>query len=368
MDDERYILLGRYIDSLSDMSAAMSGPKISAVVPFLRSGVEISKKGKAQFQKSNPDYVYGRKLMLLNDFLYFAGVKTGQTRKHRDKALEKKSVLNQRNQEQISAFVAWLNNRKDYSERTLYIHREGMKIFFLYSDEFNQEQARRFIATLEDNNLSPKTINIRINTLSLYGEFTKKPIDIKKRKTTRTLCVENVPTEDEYQRILDYTKSHNPKWMYWVIRLLGSTGMRLSEILMIQWKHVIQGEAFLKCKGSKYRSIYFPDSVRAEAKEYIESNGIDTEQFVARNRWSLVASSRAIGWHLRHIAEKSGYPKEKAHCHAFRHFFAKMYLRKSGDVIQLAELLGHESVDTTRIYLQKSKAEQVKDVNRNVTW
>ena len=59
---------------------------------------------------------------------------------------------------------------------------------------------------------------------------------------------------------------------------------------------------------------------------------------------------------------------EKAHCHAFRHFFAKQFLSKTKDVIQLAEILGHESVDTTRLYLQKSKAEQARDINKYITW
>jgi site-specific recombinase XerD len=56
------------------------------------------------------------------------------------------------------------------------------------------------------------------------------------------------------------------------------------------------------------------------------------------------------------------------HAHAFRHFFAKMFLKKTKDIIQLADLLGHGSVDTTRIYLQKSYDEQQRDFNKNVTW
>ena len=56
------------------------------------------------------------------------------------------------------------------------------------------------------------------------------------------------------------------------------------------------------------------------------------------------------------------------HAHAFRHFFAKMFLEKNKDVIQLADLMGHENIDTTRIYLQKSYEEQKKEFNRSVTW
>lgn len=72
--------------------------------------------------------------------------------------------------------------------------------------------------------------------------------------------------------------------------------------------------------------------------------------------------------HLKVWGKHCGIDSKKMHAHAFRHFFAKMFLKKNKDVIQLADLLGHGSVDTTRIYLQKSYDEQKKDFNRNVTW
>jgi site-specific recombinase XerD len=79
-------------------------------------------------------------------------------------------------------------------------------------------------------------------------------------------------------------------------------------------------------------------------------------------------TTRGVSQCLKAIGDKVGIPKEKMHPHAFRHFFAKMYLRKTKDVVGLADLLGHGSVDTTRIYLQKSKEEQRQSFNRTITW
>ena len=79
-------------------------------------------------------------------------------------------------------------------------------------------------------------------------------------------------------------------------------------------------------------------------------------------------SDRGLAEKLKDRASKAGFPKQKAHCHAFRHFFAKQFLKKTKDVVQLAELLGHESINTTRMYLQKSKAEQIREINRHVNW
>ena len=70
------------------------------------------------------------------------------------------------------------------------------------------------------------------------------------------------------------------------------------------------------------------------------------------------------------MAKKAGVPVEKCHPHAFRHFFAKMYLKRSKtkDVTELADLLGHSGLDTTMIYIKRSQQEQQKSFNKNVDW
>lgn len=79
-------------------------------------------------------------------------------------------------------------------------------------------------------------------------------------------------------------------------------------------------------------------------------------------------TQRSLCQSMKEWGDKCGIDKCKMHPHAFRHFFAKMYLKKNNDVVQLADLLGHGSIDTTRIYLQKSYDEQKKEFNRSVVW
>jgi len=71
---------------------------------------------------------------------------------------------------------------------------------------------------------------------------------------------------------------------------------------------------------------------------------------------------------MKEWGKRAGVDSSKMHPHAFRHFFAKMYLANSKDVVHFADILGHHSVDTTRLYLQKTKSEQIKEFNRNVNW
>lgn len=121
----------------------------------------------------------------------------------------------------------------------------------------------------------------------------------------------------------------------------------------------------MKGKGNKYRRFFFQKQLQQEAKAYAKEHG-KTGLFAVGKFGPF--TQRGFSQHLKAWGKHCGIDSRKMHAHAFRHFFAKMFLKKNKDVIQLADLLGHGSVDTTRIYLQKSYDEQKRDFNRNVTW
>ena len=146
---------------------------------------------------------------------------------------------------------------------------------------------------------------------------------------------------------------------------MGTTGARLSEFQQFTWEDIISGEVTLKGKGNKYRRFFFQKQLQQEAKIYAKEYG--KTGIFAVGRFGPI-TQRGFSQHLKAWGKHCGIDSRKMHAHAFRHFFAKMFLKKNKDVIQLADLLGHGSVDTTRIYLQKSYDEQKKDFNRNVTW
>lgn len=79
-------------------------------------------------------------------------------------------------------------------------------------------------------------------------------------------------------------------------------------------------------------------------------------------------TSRGLSSNMKAWGKSCGIPLEKMHPHAFRHFFAKMFLKKNHDIVLLADLLGHANMDTTRIYLQKSYEEQKASFTRSVSW
>lgn len=120
-----------------------------------------------------------------------------------------------------------------------------------------------------------------------------------------------------------------------------------------------------KHTANGYRRFFFQKQLQQEAKAYAKEHG-KTGLFAVGRFGPL--TQRGFSQHLKAWGKHCGIDPRKMHAHAFRHFFAKMFLKKNKDVIQLADLLGHGSVDTTGIYLQKSYDGQKKDFNRNVTW
>lgn len=99
-----------------------------------------------------------------------------------------------------------------------------MKKYFEYANEVNMDNCRRFIKSLEEEKLSPATIRLRITAIERFSKWLKKPIELKRPKIKRKLDVNNVPTEEEYNRLLEYLKGKNNKDYYFFIKVLGTTG------------------------------------------------------------------------------------------------------------------------------------------------
>ena len=90
--------------------------------------------------------------------------------------------------------------------------------------------------------------------------------------------------------------------------------------------------------------------------------------YIFRNRFGSRITTRGISQQLKNFAVKYGIDPKVVYPHSFRHRFAKNFLEKLNDIALLADLMGHESIETTRIYLRKTASEQQEIVNRIVTW
>ena len=370
MESEKEQTLIEYISYLyqTNRSYEVIGRHIRAVKEFLDSDNPISVKGYKDYVKTNSLNLIRCPLAkeALCQFLRYKGVGHRKSpSKKVIKPLEKLSVISEKNLKLVNDFIYYLTQEEDYSPHTLDVYSVSLKKYFEYANEISVDNYKRFVQMMENEGYAPQTIRLRITALERFSKWMKKPIELKRPKFQRRLNTENVPTEAEYQRLLEYLKTRPNQDQYFFIKILATTGARISEFIQFRWEDIVRGEVTLKGKGNKYRRFFFTRQLQSEVKEYIRNT--DKTGYVAVGKYGRL-TQRNISMAMKNWGRKCDIDKSKMHPHAFRHFFAKMFLKKNKDVIQLAEIMGHGSIDTTRIYLQKSYDEQKRDFNRNVTW
>ena len=108
-------------------------------------------------------------------------------------------------------------------------------------------------------------------------------------------------------------------------------------------------------------------SVKVQQHTFLE-NVISQADYIFLNRFGQRITTRGIAQQLKHFAEKYGLNRDVVYPHSFRHRFAKNFLDRFNDLALLADLMGHESIETTRIYLRRTASEQQKIVDRVVNW
>ena len=179
--------------------------------------------------------------------------------------------------------------------------------------------------------------------------------------------LDHIISEEDYEKLRDSLKKNRDMKWYFAVRFLACTGARVSELIQIKREDIQLGYMDLYTKGGKVRRIYFPDLLCTEASQWMDSQNIESG-FLFRNRKGRAVSPRWINSQLKLRARQYGIPEETVYPHSFRHRFAKNFLARCNDITLLADLMGHESIETTRIYLTKSSREQREMIDSIVTW
>ena len=169
-------------------------------------------------------------------------------------------------------------------------------------------------------------------------------------------------TKSEYERLLLAAKNKQNARLYYLIQTIASTGLRVSEIKYVTCEAVRQGQAMIRCKG-KIRQIFLPKKLCKMLKQYMKSRNIKSGPvFITRNGRPL---DRCAIWKmLKDLCESAGVSKDKVFPHNFRHLFARTFYSLQKDIVRLADLLGHSSIETTRIYTLESGKEHLKQLQK----
>jgi site-specific recombinase XerD len=141
----------------------------------------------------------------------------------------------------------------------------------------------------------------------------------------------------------------------------------VSELIQLKVEHVITGYYDIYGKGGKVRRLYIPRTLRTEALEWIKERGRESG-YLFLNHTGERITTRGIALKLKAFAIKYGLNPKVVYPHSFRHRYAKNFLEKFNDIALLADLMGHESIETTRIYLRRTASEQREIVDKVITW
>lgn len=239
-----------------------------------------------------------------------------------------------------------------------------------YNDQYGeitQKNLRSYKVWLIEN-YKPKTVNLRLRAINCYLESIGKdkwklPFVRVQQKT----FLENVISEADYEYFKNCLKRDNVMLWYFVIRFLAATGARVSELIQIKVEHIKLGHLDLYSKGGKLRRIYIPKVLQEEALSWLEEKQQESG-FIFLNKYGERITTRGISGQLKKLAIRYEIDPVVVYPHSFRHRFAKNFLDRCNDIAFLADLMGHESIETTRIYLRKTATEQREIVDTIIDW
>lgn len=242
---------------------------------------------------------------------------------------------------------------------------QGYKELF---DEVNKKDLLLWKTYLIEN-FKAKSVNLKIQAMNKYLEFIgKDKLRLKSIKLQQRMFIENVISDVDYVFFKKKLKQEPNKEWYFIVRFLCATGARVSELIKIKVEHVSVGYIDLYTKGGKIRRIYIPLALKKETLIWIKDVLNIESGYIFLNRFGDRITTRGISQQLKNYAIKYGIDSKVVYPHSFRHRFAKNFLEKYNDIALLADLMGHESIETTRIYLRKTASEQQAIVDKIVTW
>lgn len=211
----------------------------------------------------------------------------------------------------------------------------------------------------------PETINSKLSALNKFFSFMGWP-ELRTRylKIQRKLFrgTEKELTKEEYTHLLETANRLGKPRLALLIETICATGIRVSEVKYITVEAIQTGRADIALKG-KIRTILIPGKLCRKLQKYAMKQKITSgEIFLTRSSKGI--SRRQIWAEMKALCKKADVAPSKVFPHNLRHLFARTFYRACRDVAKLADVLGHSSIETTRIYLISTGVEHAQQLER----
>lgn len=229
-------------------------------------------------------------------------------------------------------------------------------------DEINEEGLEKFKAYLiYDRELAPKTINRKLLSVNQFLKFLKFNYQVKQIKIHRQNFLDNVITQVEINQIIHKCELYGDLRTKALLLTLIYTGTRISEALQLKIYDINRDYVNITGKGVKIRTIFIPDKLKEYLREYSRYR-VNKSDYLFTGKQGGISRYQAHR-DLKKYANMCGIDHKVSHLHNFRHRHCLNLRDKGLDIATIADLVGHSDINTTRVYLRKSKNELLDTIN-----
>ena len=249
---------------------------------------------------------------------------------------------------------------------TIAKYRRDLTAFALWlgGRPVSKENSTGWKAHLLNLGYAPRTVNSMLAAVNSFFRFAGWNIKVKFLKIQRQLFRDATRelNRAEYTQLLAAARSNGQERLALIMETLCATGIRISELRYITVAAAQQGKATISLKG-KIRTILLSTKLCRKLLKYAKKQKIATGEIFLTSSGKGI--SRRQVWHeLQRLCAAAGVESSKVFPHNFRRLFAVTYYKASRDIARLADVLGHSSIETTRIYLTVSGADQARQLDR----
>ena len=253
----------------------------------------------------------------------------------------------------LSAFHQHLRD-SERASATIEKYLRDVTAFSLYIGDsaITKESLIDYKQHLQDS-YAPASVNSMLSALNHFFIWCGWELHVKALKIQHKLFrdEEKELSKEEYLRLLDAAWNKSER-LWLLIQTIGSTGIRVSELQYITVEAAKKGRTDIQCKG-KTRTILLPLDLRKELIRYAKLHGIKNGP-IFLTKTGRVMNRSNIWRALKSLCEAAGVLASKVFPHNLRHLFATTFYEAAKDIARLADVLGHSSINTTRIYIATS--------------
>lgn len=248
---------------------------------------------------------------------------------------------------------------RDITQFSDYINNKKKKLIKISNSDI--DEYKNYL--IYDRGLKIKTINRKLVSINQFLKFNNISVDIRQEKVQMQNFLDDILSNEDVQALVKATYKNDDVRARTIIYTLYYTGMRVSEMLQLTIYDTKKQSISILGKGSKHREVFIPNKLKDIWETYMSVRIRKGTALFTGKRGPI--NRKTVDSLIKEYAALAGVSKSKAHAHNFRHLYCKNLADKGIDISTIADIAGHQNINTTRIYTRKTK-EELLDIIDNM--